>query len=182
MGIRHGALLWCAATCNPESTLPLCKPQPLCSRPCAPHPHQAFIWSSGYLPFLSDPKGAGQDLYKVYVFFFLSSQSPTAYRMAFTLANLHLDESCHLFSPHATFTPDRALIDKVISCLCTSFSALPAAVRAALPRTFDQWAKFRILPAGDTIRAAEMETHAEDGRDATYVRVRFHVLSSCFVF
>lgn len=82
------------------------------------------------------------------------------------------DETCHLLPSHETFTPDRALIDKVISCLSTRFDALPAPVRAALPKEFEQWGKFRILPEGDTVRAADMQTQAEDGRDATFVRVR----------
>ena len=88
------------------------------------------------------------------------------------------DDACHLLPSHATFIPNRVLIDKVVACLSTRFDALPAPVCASLPETFDQWARFRILPAGDTIRAAEMETQAEDGRDAMFVRVRF---SLCFV-
>lgn len=60
----------------------------------------------------------------------------------------------------------------MVACLSTRFNALPAPVRAALPKTFEQWAKVQILPDGDTIRAAGMETRAEDGRDATFVRVR----------
>ncbi|PIL25594.1 hypothetical protein GSI_11342 [Ganoderma sinense ZZ0214-1] len=75
-----------------------------------------------------------------------------------------------LLPSHAIFTPDRALTDKVIACLSTRFNALPAAVREALPAMFGQWAKFRILPAGDTIWAADMVPHTEDGRDASFVR------------
>ncbi|PIL32951.1 hypothetical protein GSI_05069 [Ganoderma sinense ZZ0214-1] len=75
-----------------------------------------------------------------------------------------------LLPSHTIFTPDRSLTDKVIACLSTRFTALPAAVREALPTTFGQWARFRILPAGDTIRAADMVAPAEDGRDASFVR------------
>ena len=41
----------------------------------------------------------------------------------------------------------------MVACLSTRFNALPAPVRAALPKTFEQWAKVQILPDGDTIRA-----------------------------
>ncbi len=73
-------------------------------------------------------------------------------------------------------------MDKVVACLSTRFNALPAPVRAALPKTFEQSAKVHIQPPdGDTIRAAEMETRTEDGRDATFVRVRLSSLYlSCF--
>ncbi|KAM5536911.1 hypothetical protein V8D89_009458 [Ganoderma adspersum] len=94
----------------------------------------------------------------------------------------HADDACRLLPSHKIFTPDRTLTDKVITCLSTRFSALPAAVREALPATFGQWAKFCILLAGDTIHAAEMVAHAEDGRDVSYVRVRSHFTSllPCF--
>ena len=69
------------------------------------------------------------------------------------------------------FTPERTLMDKIVSCLTLRFTATPNEVRAALPATMEQWAKLRILPEGDTIRAAEMENYGEDTRDATYVRV-----------
>ena len=62
-------------------------------------------------------------------------------------------------------------MDKIVSCLTLRFTATPNEVRAALPATMEQWAKLRILPEGDTIRAAEMENYGEDTRDATYVRV-----------
>lgn len=91
------------------------------------------------------------------------------------------DDTCRLLPSHETFTPDRVLVDKVVACLSTRFTALPAPVRAALPNKFEQWAKFRILPEGDTMRAAEMEIQAEDGRDATFVRVCSALLSSLLI-
>lgn len=72
---------------------------------------------------------------------------------------------------HAPLTLDRTLTDKIVSCLTLRFTATPNEVRAALPTTVEQWGKLRILPDGDTIRAAELETVGEDTRDASYVRV-----------
>ncbi len=73
-------------------------------------------------------------------------------------------------------------MDKIISCLTLRFTATPNEVRAALPTSVEQWAKLRILPEGDTIRAAEMETPGEDTWDASFVRVRslFVAFSSPF--
>ncbi|RPD71195.1 hypothetical protein L226DRAFT_547468 [Lentinus tigrinus ALCF2SS1-7] len=75
-----------------------------------------------------------------------------------------------LMPQRSPLTLNRTLMDKILSCLTLRFTATPNEVRAALPRTVEQWAKLRILPEGDTIRAADLQNPGEDTRDATYVR------------
>ncbi|KAI0686435.1 hypothetical protein C8T65DRAFT_567901 [Cerioporus squamosus] len=75
-----------------------------------------------------------------------------------------------LMPRHSSLALDRTLMDKIISCLTLRFTATPNEVRAALPDTVEQWAKLRILPEGDTIRASQMGTPSEDTRDASFVR------------
>ena len=66
----------------------------------------------------------------------------------------------------------RGLQDKILSCLCTTRYDIPVPhLRRLLPTAVQHWGKLRILPAGDTIRAASLQTHAEDRRDCTFVRV-----------
>ncbi|KAI0819220.1 hypothetical protein BC628DRAFT_1333506 [Trametes gibbosa] len=78
--------------------------------------------------------------------------------------------TCVVLPACKALIPDRGLTDKIVSALCTRYTATPAAIRAALPREVQQWGKLRILNDGDTIRAAELLAEAEDGRDASFVR------------
>lgn len=82
------------------------------------------------------------------------------------------DPTCVVLPACKALVPDRGLIDKIVSALCTRYAATPAAIRAALPLEVQQWGKLRILNDGDTIRAAELVAEAEDGRDASFIRVR----------
>ena len=75
-------------------------------------------------------------------------------------------------------TFEQGLTAKIIGALCTRLTTTPAVMRRALHGEFREWAKIRILPNGDTIRAAAFgsDTGAvardqADSRDATFVRV-----------
>ncbi|OJT08402.1 hypothetical protein TRAPUB_690 [Trametes pubescens] len=86
--------------------------------------------------------------------------------------------TCVVLPACKVLVPDRGLIDKIVSALCTRYAATPAAIRTALPLEVQQWGKLRILNDGDTIRAAELVAEAEDGRDASFIRVRIQSCSS----
>ncbi len=91
-----------------------------------------------------------------------------------TYAPSVLDPTCILMPRCAPLKPDKGLLDKIVGALVTRFDTLklkPHVIRLHLPQTFDEWAKLRILPNGDTIHAASMIKKAEDRRDRTYVRV-----------
>ncbi|KAI0659177.1 hypothetical protein C8Q70DRAFT_916325 [Cubamyces menziesii] len=80
-------------------------------------------------------------------------------------------DTCILLPASKSITPERGLLDKIVSALCTRLTATPAAVRAALLPMVRKWAKVRILNGGDTIRASDMDLRSlEDGRDASFVR------------
>ena len=82
------------------------------------------------------------------------------------------DNTCILLYPRRTLDITRGLQDKILSCLCTTRYDIPVPhLRRLLPTVVQHWGKLRILPAGDTIRAASLQTHAEDRRDCTFVRV-----------
>ncbi len=88
------------------------------------------------------------------------------------------DPTCVVLPACKVLVPDRGLIDKIVSALCTRYAATPAAIRTALSLEVQQWGKLRILNDGDTIRAAELVAEAEDGRDASFIRVRIQSCSS----
>jgi hypothetical protein len=95
------------------------------------------------------------------------------------------DPSCVLFYPSSSplSSLDAGILSKLISSLVIRFKSnvdgsLPAkAVRRLIQPEVREWTKLRILPAGDTIRAAGDGSagglDAEDRRDNTVVRVGF---------
>lgn len=68
-----------------------------------------------------------------------------------------------------------------MGCLCTRFTATPHVIRRALPSQFEEWARMRLAPDGDIIRAAAFGQDdgvvavGEESRNATFVRV-CHIL------
>lgn len=83
------------------------------------------------------------------------------------------DESLVLLPSSRTIILDRATQTKIIGALCTRFTtATPSIIRQALQDNAQEWAKFRILGDGDTMRAAALDTPMRDRRNASYVRVR----------
>lgn len=66
----------------------------------------------------------------------------------------------------------RGILDKIVGALCTRSGGTVQATRAALKdATVEQWGRVRVLPDGDTIKAATFTT-AGESRDASWVRVR----------
>ncbi|TBU57391.1 hypothetical protein BD310DRAFT_821590, partial [Dichomitus squalens] len=75
-----------------------------------------------------------------------------------------------------TVVLDRGTQTKIIGALCTRFTtAAPSIIRQALPTEVEEWAKFRILNDGDTIRSAALDAVAADSRNASYVRYELFI-------
>ncbi|EJF66331.1 hypothetical protein DICSQDRAFT_78704 [Dichomitus squalens LYAD-421 SS1] len=79
-------------------------------------------------------------------------------------------DTCVLLSPRHPLNLSRGLTDKILACLCTRYDVPLAHLRRVLPKTVQEWAKLRILPAGDTIRSSSLQAALEDRRDCTFVR------------
>lgn len=81
-------------------------------------------------------------------------------------------------------TFQRGMTDKIVAALCTRFGATVHAIRRALPQQYQEWARLRIAPEGDIIRAAAFGqgdgiiSVSEEGRNATFVRVSVLCLQS----
>lgn len=95
-----------------------------------------------------------------------------------------IDTTCALLPPCRRPTtntpPSRGVMDKIVGALCTRFGGTVHATRAALKdAVVDEWGRVRILPDGDTVKAAcySGESTSPVGlvpatsRDSTWVRV-----------
>lgn len=102
-----------------------------------------------------------------------------------------IDKHCALLPGSHVCTFGPGVIEKIVSFLCSRFTAATGAmVKTALPRVFQEWARARILPAGDVIHAAAYHGEEDataavnknsedwDYRDATYVKVSIMIASS----
>lgn len=86
---------------------------------------------------------------------------------------------------HCAFLPssrmrvfELGIKNKIIGAMCTRFTTTPAVMKRVLCSEFREWAKIRILPNGDIIRAAAYGSTTgaiariqPDSRNATFVRV-----------
>ncbi|KAI0671051.1 hypothetical protein C8Q78DRAFT_973583 [Trametes maxima] len=83
-------------------------------------------------------------------------------------------DTCVLLHPHRRLALDKGVLqDRILACLGTRHNIPPSALqrlRRALPSDVHSWGKVRIRNEGDTIRASSLNAHAQDGRDATFVR------------
>ncbi|KAI0638582.1 hypothetical protein C8Q77DRAFT_1188451 [Trametes polyzona] len=76
-----------------------------------------------------------------------------------------------LLPPRRVLPLNKALQDKIISCLCTRFETTPRELRKLLPAEVTQWGRLRVRNDGDTIRTSSLAaSDMEDSRDATFVR------------
>lgn len=102
-----------------------------------------------------------------------------------------LDNDMILMPPHnSNFSlADMALKNQIGKHLSTRLSIERTATTAAipvsratvlryLPDEAERWGKVRFMPEGDTIHAYNVVTMADDGRDASYARVRPILTSS----
>ncbi|KAI0084430.1 hypothetical protein BDY19DRAFT_987551 [Irpex rosettiformis] len=91
---------------------------------------------------------------------------------------------------HCAFLPssrlrtfEQGITSKIIGALCTRFTTTPAVMRRVLHGEFREWARIRILPNGDTIRAAAYgstsgaiaQGYGNTSRDATFIRYQLLV-------
>jgi hypothetical protein len=102
------------------------------------------------------------------------------------------DPSCALFYPSsfALSSLDPSILSKLISSLIIRLKSnvdgplTAREVRRLIQPEVREWTKLRILPAGDTIRAAGDSSagglDAEDRRDNTVVRVSFFINVSVY--
>ena len=67
------------------------------------------------------------------------------------------------------------LMKKIIVCLSTRYDKSVTIIRQHLKvDDIESWGKVQRLEGGDTMRASELTKNQDDGRDASYVRVRIY--------
>ncbi|KAH9921953.1 uncharacterized protein BXZ73DRAFT_51623, partial [Epithele typhae] len=84
-------------------------------------------------------------------------------------------DSCLLLPKRSQMKLVPGLREQIVNTLSTWFRAIKPDVRRALPPEVQEWAKMRILPDGDTMRAATSGVEQDDARDTTWVRYELNV-------